>query len=377
MRSGLVCFAAAALAWGGTPASFTEWNNQAVKLFAQGLYAEAEPLYRKALAAALDAGAAAVRERAVTESNLGALLRLTGRFAEAGSLLNGSLQAMAGIAGMEAVSVERTLSNLVALNRATGDLEQAARFAERADRLCAASPEIPKRERQGNRAVLAAIYVEQRRYDEADAILRELGRTVEGAMGVSVYNSLAALAIPRGNYADAQAFATEALERAQAHLREGHPARAAALNNLAQAHRFQGHYAEAEEQFWKAMAEWERGVGPRHPDLARGLMNFASFYHERGRESGAEELYRRAAAIFERALGAENPQTQASRSELANVLRAERRYGEASRLANSAVIALEQCVPKSDPRLLRAREICARLSEESARGRTEAARLLP
>jgi tetratricopeptide (TPR) repeat protein len=361
MRSGYVCLAAAALAWGGTPGSFTEWNNQAVQLFSQGQYAQAEPLYRKALAAAVEAGPEAARERAITESNLGALLRLTGRFTEAGTLLTGSLRAMEGIAGMDAVSLERTLSNLVALNRAIGDVEQASRFAERADRLCAANPAIPEHERQGHRAVLAALYVEQHRYADAENILLELGRTVNGPMSVSVYNSLAALAIPRGNYAQAQEFAAEALERARVHLREGHPARAAALNNLAQAHRFQGHYVEAEEQFRNAVAEWERVVGPKHPDLARGLLNFASFYHERGREAGAEGLYRRAAAIFESALGAENPQTHVSRSELADVLRAQGRNAEAKRLASSAVTALQHCVSEDDPRLVRAREIRARL----------------
>ena len=211
-----------------------------------------------------------------------------------------------------------------------------------AKELYAAHREIAARERVNLSLITAAIYVEQRRYPDAEAILRATVNTAEGSQAAFAYNSLAALALARNDNADAERLSHTALQRAQASLPKAHPSTAMILNNLAQACRFQGKYLEAETYYRQAIGTWENAVGPSHPDVAKGLMNLAAFYHERNREAGAEDLYVRASAIFERTFGPNAPLTLVVRNELADVLRVQRRFSESERLGNLSVAAMEK-----------------------------------
>jgi Tfp pilus assembly protein PilF len=342
------------------PKAAEDLNNLGVQYYEMARYAEAETLYRLALKAW---PAGNTRDAALTLGNLGSLLRTTGRYSEAESLLSDSLHRLDALG--DPLSAGRVLDNLAALYRATGSLPKAEAAALRAGELFARSPAAGEMERTTQALLLASVYIDQHRYDQAEAILRGILGTANPAAVFTVYNDLTTIALARDQFDEAGQDAREALDRARKALPAGHPALATALNNMAQACRFLGRYLDAEKYYRDAIVVWEDVVGPDHPDLARGLMNLAAFYHDRERETGAEDLYERAAAILERTFGKNDPLTLVARNELADVLRAERRFAEAERLGKSTLAALEKALGPDDPRVERAWEHQVRLAEET------------
>jgi tetratricopeptide (TPR) repeat protein len=370
----LASFAVAVLVE-GNPQAAAELNNQATRLHAQAHYAEAEQLYQQALQAAVKAGPSAARTRAVTSGNLGALLHLTGRYSEAVRLLTDSVRQLQSDPSTPGPDLARMLGNLASAYQAQGDLPRAEAAVRQANEVCPSDCEAPARDRINLSLLQAAIDVDQHRYAEAEAILRQILSSATGQQSVLSYNSLSVIALSKGAYAESEELARTALDRAGSSIPREHPLVAMVLNNLAQACRFQGKYLEAETDYRQAIEIWETVVGPSHPDVAKGLMNLAGFYHERGREAGAEDLYVRSAAIFERTLGPKAPFLLVARNELADVLRAERRFAESEKLGRVSLEVMEKSFPAGDSRLLRALGNRARLLAETRR-QTEANALL-
>jgi tetratricopeptide (TPR) repeat protein len=334
------------------PNAASELNNLGSQYYFQARYAEAEEMFRLALKAWSRRGDPAP-DMALTMGNLGTLFRVTGRYAEAEPLLLEAIHRLEAASNVQPASVGRALDNLAEVYRAQGDFAKAEACALRA----AADPNQP--------VILASIYADQRRFAEAEPILRGALPEAPPRLSVTIYNDLATIAIARGQMDEAERNALEAVERARRTLPSNHPTLAATLNNLAQVYRFQGRYLDAEQLYREAIDIWEAALGPEHPDLARGLMNLAAFYHERERETGAEDLYLRAAAIFERVFGRNDPRTLVSRNELADVLRGERRYTESEKLGRSTLAALERVLGADDPRVVRAQMNQSRLAEET------------
>ena len=342
---------------------------RARQLYDASRYTEAEPLFRKAVEAWDRVGPEAAQDRAIDLRNLGAVLRATGHYSEAERVLTESLRELE-VTNADTMEVERALFNLAALYRGEGDLSQAESFALRASRLIEARSDLPSAERQGPRLILASIYLEQRHFGEAEAMLNAALQGGDGAIAVAAYNGLAVAADARTDFAQAEIYAREAVHLALLSLPAGHPAVAAAWNNLAQACRFQGKYMEAEADYRKALSVWEDTLGPFHPHVAQGLMNLGAFYHERGREAGAEALYTRAAGILEQAFGKNDPQTLVARNELADILRAERRYTESEKLGRSTLSSLRKSLSADDPRLQRAQSNYVRIEAAISGQRT-------
>ncbi len=351
---------AAAVAQGPDQSAAKEISDHARQLYDQARYTEAEPLYRQAVEAWGRVGPEAAQDRAIDLRNLGSSLRALGRYPESERALTESLHELE-ITSADSMEVERALFNLAALYRVEGDLSQAECFGLRAARLIEARNDLPTSERQGPGLILASVYLEQRRFGEAESLLKAALEGGDGAIAVAAYNGLAVAAIARGNLAQAEEFSRQALHFAALALPAGHPAVAAAWNNLAQSCRFQGKYLEAEGAYRKALATWEETLGTSHPFVAQGLMNLGGFYHERGREAGAEALYLRAAGILEERFGKDDPRALAARNEVAEILRAERRYSESERLSRSTLAALRKALSPDDPRVLRAQSNYARL----------------
>jgi tetratricopeptide (TPR) repeat protein len=302
---------------------------------------------------------------AFTGINLGTTLRIQARYAEAEPLLTQSLRELETLSGAESLDAARAASALAALYHAWGRLADAEPLASRASAVLARAPNATASDRADALLVLASVYLKSRRTADGERLLAELLDRDESRPAMRAYNDLAAAAIGRADLDGAEAFVRRALDMAPRVLPEGHPLRAAALNNLAQVCRFRQRYAEAEQHYRAAIAIWESAMGPRHPDTAKGLLNLAALHHERGRERAAEELYRRAASVFRDAYGDDHELTLIARSELAEVLRAERRYSESKRLSAATLPALETRLGAADPRVTRARANYQRLLGES------------
>jgi tetratricopeptide (TPR) repeat protein len=364
MRAHLMLLLVTGASWAGDPGNARELSRNASELYAAARYTEAEPLYRKAVEAWAQAGPESARDGAIDKRNLGAVLRVMGRFAEAEPLLLESVTELEAT-GASGIERWRALDNLAALYRIQGSLSKAEEFASNAVALSEKLADGTPAERLGPRVILASIYIEQHRFGEADTVLRAGLASADGALAVVTYDDLAIIALSRGDFVQAEEMARRALHFAELALPGENPAVAASWNTLGQACRFRGDYPEAERAYRQAIAIWEKSVGPSHPNLAKGLMNLAMLYHERGRETGAESLYRRASAILEQSFGADDPQPLLARNQLAEILRAEHRYSESKRLSLSTLAALEKALPPDDVRLARARSNYARLLRES------------
>jgi tetratricopeptide (TPR) repeat protein len=289
-----------------------------------------------------------------------------GRFEEAKRLLLESVLELAA-AGASGIDQSRALINLAAAYRAQGDTSKAEEFALRAVGVLEKLPDGTPAERLGPQVLLASIYVDQQRLTEAESILRSGLDAADGALAVAIYGDLATISIRRGNFAEAEAMARQALRFASLALPGTHPLLAASWNNLGQACRLRGDYLHAEKAYREAIDIWEKSLGSSHPDVAKGLMNLGTLYHERGRESGAENLYRRAIAILEGYFGAGNRQTLVARSQLADILRAQHRFSESKMLCQNTLAELEKILPPDDLRLRQTQSNCGRLPRESGR----------
>ena len=137
-----------AAAQAGVPKTAIEFNNEGVRLFAQGHYLEAERMFTEAL-------------------------RGNGREFD------------------ERIGPGRTLDNLAAVYRVQGDPAQAEIHALRADELFAAAPDIPTAERTAQRMILAAIYIDQRRFADAATVLRSAAANAQGSLAALVLANMA------------------------------------------------------------------------------------------------------------------------------------------------------------------------------------------
>lgn len=371
MRKVLAAIAAgAALALAGVREGI-ELNEKAHDLYLEAKYADAEVLYRKALEEFDGPGT----DRASTLENLGVLLRVQGRYAEARVKLEDARTQLEALTGAESVATAKAIGNLAGLYWSCGELDRAEEMALRADVILEQWQEAGAAERANNRQILAAVFLGQRRYADASRLLLALLQNADGRTAVRSYGNLAAAAIGMGDTALAEEYARKGVERARQVLPPGHPGLAVVLNNLAQTCRLTGSYVEVEKYYREAIGIWEAALGGSHPDVARGLMNLAAFFHERGREAGAEKLYLRAVEILEAALGPGHALVLVARDELADVLRGQMRYTEAGKLARRALEEMQLAFKADDPRMIRAWVNYARLLSETKRT-AEAKRVL-
>ena len=320
-------------------------NASGMEMYRAGRYQEAEAFYRRALEGR--DGRESAQTRAAATTNLGEALRAMARYREAEPLLLEAVAQMDAI-GEAGANLSHALCSLAALYRVKGSLAKAERVARRATEIGA------EKDRSDARLCLAAVYIDQQRYDEAEALIREMDGRSRGTSAAVLYNNMAAASNARRDFARGELLGRRALAVARESLPANEALVATTLNTVAQSCRFQAKYIEAEQNYRDAIEMWQQALGPSHPDVARGIMNMASFYHERSREAGAEELYRRAAAIFARSLGEDHLDTLIARNELADVLRAQHRYVESEMLSRTTLEPLKRLLAPGDPRLGRA-----------------------
>ena len=158
---------------------------------------------------------------------------------------------------------------------------------------------------------LAALYVEQGKYEQAEQLLQS-----KHEQGELLYQ---------------QALAIWEASLGREHIDVVYP-----LNNLANLYKAQGKHAQVEPLYQRALAireQWEqfllRGLalveqqlGLEHSDVAYVLNDLANLYKAQGKYAQAEPLYQRALAIWEKSLGPEHPDTQKARRNYASLLAA-------------------------------------------------------
>ncbi len=265
-------------------------------LYAKALFAETEPLLRRALAIDEESYGAEHPNVAIRLNNLAQLLQATNRLAEAEPLMRRALAIFEQSYGTEAPHVAVNLDNLAQLLQDTNRLEEAESLMRRALAIFMQSYGAEDPHVAGNLNNLAQLLQTTNRLAEAEPLMRR------------------ALAI------DEQSYGTE------------HPNVARDLNNLAWLLKITNRLAEAEPLMRRALAVDEQCYGAEHPNVAIKLNNLALLLQAMNRLAEAEPLMRRALAIDEQSYSAEHPTVAIRLNNLARLLQATNRLAEAEPL---------------------------------------------
>ena len=275
---------------------FTDLINLGGLLQETNRLAEAEPIYRRALALAEGYGPNYEQARAL--NSLGTLLRETNRLAEAESLHRRALPLTESF-GYDP-HVATTLGNLAGLLQDTNRLAEAEALYRRALALNEKSsgPDHPNVAIPLNN--LATVLQLTKRFSEAEPLYRR------------------ALAIGEKSYGP------------------DHPRVATRLGNLADLLVDTDRLAEAEPLMRRALTIDEKCYGPDHPKVAKNLNNLARLLKDTNRLAEAEGLLRRALAIDEKSYGPDHSRVAADLNNLAVLRSLEGRWAEAVTLYNRA-----------------------------------------
>ena len=318
-------------------------------------YAEAEPLYERALAIYDKAFGAEHPDVARGLNNLALLYNNLSRWGEAESLYQRALIICEKALGTEHPDTAKSLTGLALVRREQGRYGEAEPLLARAlaIRENAFGLEHPDVARSLNN--LALIYDNQGRYEEARSLYEQALVISRRALGrdhpdvATNLNNLANLNKSQGKYEEAESLYEHALTIREKSLGPEHPDVTTSLNNLAGLYYYQGRYAEAEPLYQRALAIRERTLGPEHPDVAQSLNNLASLYDNQGKYAEAEPLYRRALAIREKSLGPGHPSVATSLNNLASLYDNQGKYAEAEPLYRRALVIYEQALGPDHP----------------------------
>jgi tetratricopeptide (TPR) repeat protein/transcriptional regulator with XRE-family HTH domain len=151
-------------------------------------------------------------------------------------------------------------------------------------------------------------YLKERwQYAQAEAYLSQALAMYRQVMGeeqpeiAKALQRLGELYFHKGAYAQAKAVNQEALAIYRKGKLENDQIEAATcLNNQAMFLHALGDYAQAEPFYQEALSMREQLLGSEHPQVAESLNNLGFFYYAQGKYQQAEPLYQRALAIYEK-----------------------------------------------------------------------------
>lgn len=299
-RITLVCLALLVSACLGAPSSAQGLAAQSAKiaeLGRAGKYAQAIPL-AQAMLTNLEKGPP-TKDLAGAINNLAQLYGEVGRDAEAEPMFKRALAIMEKVVGIESVDIAIELNNLAALYQRQQRYAEAEPLFKRA--LALSERSLPAGHPDIGRALnnLATNYEKQDRHADSEALTRRALALYEKAAGPEspavglLLNNLGQVIKAEGRYNDAKPIIKRSLAIREKALGANHPDVARSLNNLADLYQREGRFADAEPLFKRALAIREVAVGPDNPDTAASVNNLASLYQAEGRTADALPLEER------------------------------------------------------------------------------------
>jgi CHAT domain-containing protein/Flp pilus assembly protein TadD len=295
-----------------------------------GRYAEAEDLYRRAMAVFERLPNINPQFPGMTLVNLAVVSEQQGKFGEAGDQFRRGLAILENALGANHPFVATNLINLGLNQESLGRLAEAERLYKRG---------LAIREQafgSENAAValplnnLASIYRKQGLCAEAEGLLQRSLAIRESALGANhpdtaqSLNGLGALNLSQGKYLDAEKRLVRALTLRRKAFGEDHIEVARSLDLVALAYAEQGRSDDAATLYRQAIETYDRAFGAGHIESARTLNNLAVIEQVRNNPAKAEALYLRALALREASLGASHPDLAQSYDNLAKL------YGSAA-----------------------------------------------
>ena len=276
-------------------------------------YAQARPLYERALAISEKVHGPEHPETAASLGNLALLIKAQGDLAGSRPLYERALAIREKAHGPEHPETVPSLSNLAVLLEEQGD------FA-------------------GSRTLKARALA-----------IREKVLGPEHPDTARSLNHLAVLLEAEGDLAEARPLYERALAIREKMLGPEHPDTATSLGNLALLMKAQGELAGAQPLFERALAISEKVLGSEHPSTAASLNNFAVLLQAQGDLAAARPLFERALAIWEKVLGAAHPNTNRGRCNLATLLLASDEPAQALVLGEIALAAHNNAFGRDHP----------------------------
>jgi tetratricopeptide (TPR) repeat protein len=258
-----------------------------------GVYAEAEPLFRRALQASERLNGADDPGTLALMNNLATLLENTGEYPEAEALYRQTLAGRERVFGVDHPETVGSMNNLAGLLTILG------RHGEAEELLSRAVGSGEKLLRQPHEMLilsafnLALLYQALGRFSEAEQLFGILLSAVERSLGaghpktLSILHNLASLHQERRRYAEAQTLYRRVLEGQEKALGSDHPDTLATANNLAKVYTDQGRLSEAEALFRRVLEAEKRVLGVRHPLTRTTAESLAALYEDQGRHADA------------------------------------------------------------------------------------------
>ena len=258
-------------------------------------------------------------------NDLGRVLHLRGRYAEAESCFTRALAVKEHLYGGEHPKVAATLSNLAVTVLAQARNEEAMQLLRRAD-LIFTDQASGSLEYSANLSNLGAIHLREGRLDAADSCfsralaLRERLLEPDHPELAIACNNLAALQQARGRPDLALPLAERALHVWEKVLGPEHPDLATALLNLAVMRRDLGQDPEAETMMLRALSIRDRSLGPQSLDVAETLVSLGRLYDKMERFAEADDALQRSLRISESQLGGDHPQVSTTLNSIGELL---------------------------------------------------------
>ncbi|NVO13561.1 MAG: CHAT domain-containing protein [Rhodoplanes sp.] len=266
-----------------------------------GKYAEAIPL-AEAMLASLEKGPP-TKDLAGATNNLAQLYGAVGRDAEAEPLFKRAIAIMEKAVGLDSVEIAPELNNLAALYQRQQRYADAEPLFRRV--LALSEKQLPSTHPDRGRALnnLATNFERQDRHSESEPLFRRALALYEKVAGpenpavATVLNNLGQVVKAEGRYDEAAPLIRRSLAIREKVLGKTHPDVARSLNNLADLFQRKGRFADAEPLFKRSLAIRDATVGPDHPDTAAAVDNLASLYLAEGRIADALPLEERLIAV--------------------------------------------------------------------------------
>ncbi len=291
-------------------------NQLWILLHTKALYAEAEPLIRRALSIDEVNYGRDHPEVAIRLNNLAQLLQATNRLAEAEPLMKRALNIDEASFGKDHPNVAIRLNNLAMLLKDTNRLAEAEPLMRRALSIDEAGFGLDHPRVASELNNLAQLLQDTNRLAEAEPLMRRALSIDEACYGqdhpnVAIrLNNLAGLLQATNRLAEAEPLMRRALSIDEDSYGQDHPNVGIRLNNLAGLLQATNRLAEAEPLMRRALSIDEAGYGQDHPDVAIDLNNLAGLFMATNRLAEAEPIMRRALVIFINSLGVDHPSSE-------------------------------------------------------------------
>ncbi len=281
-------------------------------------FAQAETLWRDALAMEERAPAASKAQLSQTLQGLAGLLLSIARYEESETLFRRALTLDEARLDAGDPQLATECNNLAVLQQITGRPDQAIELYQRA----------------------LAIY--------------EKSFGPESSEVAAALNNVGQLLQNQDRLEDAGAVMRRVVAIQSKHYKRDDPALAVGLLNLGRLLYFLGQLDEAGPLVQRALDLEEAAFGPEYHGLATNLLYLADIVTTQGDYSEAEVLLRRALTLKEAAYGAEHPETARIQVSLSRVLAAVEEWDESKALARRALEINNQLLGSNHPNTLAA-----------------------